>query len=71
MCRNTENKGHKRKRNPKMDMCYVNKKNPHSMVEVFPNRMWIMLSTKKMFTHVYDISGPHSYQQITVYTIFQ
>ena len=28
-----------------MDMCYVNKKNPHSMVEVFPNRMWIMLIT--------------------------
>ena len=56
-----------------MDMCYVNKKNPHSMVEVFPNRVDNVdnLSTKKMFTHVYDISGPHSYQQITVYTIFQ
>ena len=37
LCRNTENKGDKRKRNDKTGMCYVNKKNPHSMVEVFPN----------------------------------
>lgn len=56
-----------------MDMCYVNKKIhirwlkfPQSNVDNVDN-----LSTKKMFTHVYDISGPHSYQQITVYTIFQ
>lgn len=48
-------------------------KNPHSKVEVFPNLNVDNvdnLSTEKMFSDIYDISSPHSYQQVAVHTIF-
>ena len=28
------------------------------------------LSAKQVFANIYNVSGAHSYQQITVYTIF-
>lgn len=48
-------------------------KNPHSKVEVFPNLNVDnvdKLFSEKMFADIYNISGSHSYQQVTVYTIF-
>ena len=52
---------------------YVNKRNPHSEVDVFniPNVDNVdKLFRKKIFADVYYISGTHSYQQVTVYTFF-
>lgn len=48
-------------------------KNPHSKVEVFPNLNVDnvdKLLSEQMFADIYNISGTHSYQQITVHTIF-
>ena len=40
-----------------------------SLVEriVVSDNAWI---SEQMFTDVYDVSGPHSYQQVAVHTIF-
>jgi hypothetical protein len=48
-------------------------KNPHPKVEVFPNLdvdNVDNLLTKQVLANIYNVSGPHSYQQISVYTIF-
>jgi len=54
-------------------ICYVNKRNPHSEVDVF-NILNVdnvdKLFYKKAFADIYYISGPHSYQQVTVHTFF-
>lgn len=53
--------------------CYVNIKNPHPKVEVFPNLNVDNvdnLFSEKMLPDIYDISGSHSYQQVTVHTTF-
>ena len=52
---------------------YVNKRNPHLEVEVFNNLnvdKVDKLFRKKVFANIYNVSGSHSYQQVTVHTIF-
>lgn len=58
-------------KNGAMTLC--KQKNPHSKVEVFPNLNVDNvdnLLAKKMFADIYNVSGAHSYQQVTVHTIF-
>ena len=48
-------------------------KNPHPKVEVFPNLNVDNvdnLFAEKMFADIHNVSGTHSYQQVTVHTIF-
>ena len=48
-------------------------KNPHSLsteiVENYVDNVDNLLA-KQVFAHFYYISGPHSYQQVAVHTIF-
>lgn len=52
---------------------YVNKKIHIQRLKVFPNLNVDnvdKLSAEKMFADIYNVSGAHGYQQITVHTIF-
>ena len=57
----------------KRKMAYVNKKIHIQRLKVFPNLNVDnvdKLRPEKMFADIYNVSGTHGYQQITVYTIF-
>lgn len=52
---------------------YVNKKIHIQRLKVFPNLNVDnvdKLFAEKMFADIYNVSGAHGYQQITVHTIF-